>query len=76
MPNIIWVIKTRRMRWVGHVACMGQRRNAYRALLGKPEGEKLLRRPSHRWEDNVKMDFKETGWEDGDWIDLAHDRDT
>jgi hypothetical protein len=55
------VIKTRRMRWVGHAACMVQRRNACRALMGKAEGEKPLRRPRLRWEDNVKMDFKAVG---------------
>ena len=59
--NIVWVIKTRRMRWVGHAACMVQRRNACRALMGKAEGEKPLRRPRLRWEDNVKMDFKAVG---------------
>jgi hypothetical protein len=74
--NIIWVIKTRRIRWMGHVACISQRRKAHRAVLGKPEGEKLLRGSRYRWEDNVKMDFKETGWEDVDWIDLAQDRET
>ena len=59
--NIVWVIKTRRMRWVGHAACMVPRRNACRALMGKAEGEKPLRRPRLRWEDNVKMDFKAVG---------------
>jgi hypothetical protein len=56
-PNITCVIKSRRLRWEGHVACMGERRGAYRALVGKPEGRKPLERPRHRWEDNIKMDL-------------------
>jgi hypothetical protein len=58
-PNIIWVIKSRRLRWAGHVACMGVRRGAYRALVGKPEGRRPLGRPKGRWEDNIKMDLRE-----------------
>jgi len=57
-PNIIGVIKSRRMRWAGNVAHMGQRRGACRVLVGKPEGKKLLGRPRHRWEDNIKMDLE------------------
>jgi hypothetical protein len=56
-PNIIRVIKSRRMRWAGHVARMGERRGVYRALVGKPEGRKPLGRPRCRWEDNIKMDL-------------------
>jgi hypothetical protein len=56
-PNIIRVIKSRRLRWAGHVARMGERRGAYRALVGKPKGRRPLERPRHRWEDNIKMDF-------------------
>jgi hypothetical protein len=56
-PNIIRVIKSRRLRWAGHVARMGARRGAYRALLGKPEGRRQLGRPRCRWEDNIKMDL-------------------
>jgi hypothetical protein len=56
-PNIIPVIKSRRLRWTGHVACMGEIRGAYRALVGKPEGRRPLGRPRHRWEDNIKMDL-------------------
>jgi hypothetical protein len=56
-PNIIRVIKSRRLRWAVHVACMGERRGAYRALLGKPAGRRRLGRPRHRWEDSNKMDL-------------------
>jgi len=52
------VIKLRRMRWAGHVACMGERRGVYRVLVGKPEGKSLLGRPKCRWEDNIKMEFR------------------
>jgi len=58
-PNIVWVIKLRRMRWVGHVVCMGERRGVYRVFVGKPEGKRPLGRPRHRWEDNIKMDLQE-----------------
>jgi hypothetical protein len=61
-PNIIRVMKSRRLRWAGHVARMGERRDAYRALVGKPEGRKPLERPRRRWEDNIKMDLQEVGW--------------
>jgi hypothetical protein len=60
-PNIIWVMKSRRLRWAGHVACMGERRGVYRALVGKPEGRRPLGRPRCRWEDNIKMDLREVG---------------
>jgi hypothetical protein len=53
----------------------GEKRNAYRILLGKPEGKRPLGRPRRRWEDNIRMDFKEIGWSGMDWIDLAQDRD-
>jgi hypothetical protein len=55
--NIVIKIQSRRLRWAGHVACMGERRGAYRALVGKPEGRRPLERPRHRWEDNIKMDL-------------------
>jgi hypothetical protein len=67
------MIKSRRMRWAGHVARMGEKRNAYRILVAKPEVKKPLERLRHRWEDNVKMDLRETGWGGMDWIDLAED---
>jgi len=56
------------MRWVGHVACMGERRGIYRVLVGKPEGKRPPARPRHRWEDNIKMDFQEVGW--GAWTGM------
>jgi len=62
-PNIITMIKSRRMRWAGHVAHMGRMRNAYHILVGKPEGLKLLPRYRCRWEDNIKMDLRKIGWE-------------
>jgi hypothetical protein len=60
-PNIVRVIKSRRMTWAGHVACMGERRSAYRVLVGRPKGKRPLGRPRHRWEDNIKMDIGEMG---------------
>jgi hypothetical protein len=72
--SIVRVIKSRRMRWAGHVACMGERKGVYRVLVGKPEGKRRPVRPRHRWEDNIKMDFQE-GFGGMDWIYLAQDRD-
>ena len=60
-PNIFRLIKSRRVRWAGHVAHMGERRGVHRVLVGKPEGKRPLRRPRHRWEDNIKMDLQEVG---------------
>jgi hypothetical protein len=74
-PNIIRMFKYRRMRWAGHVARMGETRNAYRILVGKPEGKRPLGRPKHRWMDNIKMDLGEIGWDGRDRIKLAQDRD-
>jgi len=74
-PNIVRVIKWRRMRWAEHVACMGENRVVYRALVGKPEGKRPFVRPRRRREDNIKMDVQEVGCEGMDWIDLAQDRD-
>ena len=59
LPNIVRVVKSIRMRWAGHVARMGEWRGVYRVLVGKPEGKRPLRRPRHRWEDNIKMDLQE-----------------
>jgi hypothetical protein len=61
-PSIIRIIKSRSMRWVKHVARMEENRNAYRMLVGKPEGRRPLRRPTHRWVDNVRMDLVKVGW--------------
>jgi hypothetical protein len=72
-PSIIGIIKSR--RWAGHVARIGEKRTAYRILVGKPEGKRPLGRPRRRWVDNIKMDLRETGWDGMDWIDLAQDRD-
>jgi hypothetical protein len=74
-PNIFQVIKSRRMRWAGHVACMGERIGVYKVMVGKPEGKKPLGRPRHRWQDNIKMDFPEVGCEGIDWITLVQGRD-
>jgi hypothetical protein len=71
--SIIRMIKSRRMRWAGHVARMGKKRNAYRILVGKPEGKRPLGRPRRRWVDNIKMNLREVEWDGMDWIDLAQD---
>jgi hypothetical protein len=73
-PNIVWVIKSRKMRWAGHVASNGEGRGVYRVLVGRPEGKRPLGRPRRRWEDNIKMDFRETGIDGANWIRLAQDR--
>jgi hypothetical protein len=74
-PSIIRMIKSRNMSWGGHVARMGEKRNAYRILVGKPEGKRPLGRPRRRWVGNIKIDLREIGWDGMDWIDLAQDRD-
>jgi len=74
-PNNVRVIKSRRMRWAGHVARMGEERCVYRVLVGKPEGKRPLGRPRRRWVDNIRMDFQEVGCGYMDWIGLAQDRD-
>jgi hypothetical protein len=74
-PNIIRKIKSRRMRCRGYVALMGAKRNAYRILVGKPEGKRPQERPRHRWMDNIKMDLTEIGWGGMDWIDVVQDKD-
>ena len=73
--NIIRSPKSRRLRWAGHVTRIEQSRNAYRVLVGKPEGKRPLGRPRRRWEDNIKIDLREVGCDPGEWIDLAEDRD-
>jgi hypothetical protein len=74
-PDIIRQIKSRRMRWEEHVARMGEGRNVYRVLVGNPEGKRPLERPRRRWEDGIKRDLREIGWEGVEWIHLAQDRD-
>ena len=69
------VIKSRRMRWAGHVACMGEERGVYRVLVGKLEGKRPLGRPRCRWVDNIGMDLQEVGCGYVDWIGLVQDRD-
>jgi hypothetical protein len=73
--DITWDRLARRMRWAGHLARMGEKRNAYRILVGKPESKRPLRKPRCRWVDNIKMDLREIVWDDVDWIDLVQDRD-
>jgi len=70
-PSIVRVIKSRRMRWAGHVARMGEKRGVYRALVEKPEGRRPLGRPRRRWEDSIKMDLQEVGcgvWTGSSWL--------
>jgi len=74
-PNIVRVIKSRRMRWTGHVARMGEERGLYRVLVGKPEGKRPLGRPRRRWVDNIRMNLQEVECGYMDWIGLAQDRD-
>ena len=75
LPNIVRVVKSRRMRWAGHVARMAEKRGVHRVLVGKPEGKRPLGRPRRRWEDNIKMDLQEVGGGCGDWMELAQGRD-
>jgi len=75
LPNIVRVVKSRRMRWAGHVACMGENRGVHRVLVGKPEGKRPLGRPRRRWENNIKINLQEVGGGRGDWMELAQDRD-
>ena len=74
-PNIVRVIKSRRMRWTGHLARMGEERGVYGVLVGKPEGNRPLGRPRRRWVDNIRMDLQEVGCGYMDWIGWAQDRD-
>jgi hypothetical protein len=74
-PGIIRIIKSRRTRWAGNVARMGEKRNEYRILVGKSKGKRPLGRPRRRWKDNIRIDLREILWGGMDWIDLAQDRD-
>jgi len=75
-PNIVRVIKSRRMRWAGNVARMGEERGVYRVLVGKPEGRRSLGRPRRRWVDNIRMNLQEVGCGYMDWIGLTQDRES
>jgi hypothetical protein len=74
-PNIFRAIKSRRMRWVGHVSCMGERGGVYRVLVGKLEGKRPHGRLRLRWEDNIEMDLQEVGCGCVDWMEVAQERD-
>ena len=74
-PNTARVIKSRRMRWAGHVARMEEGRVVTKVLVGKPEGKRPLGRPRRRWEDNIKMNLQDLGRGCGDWMELVKDRD-
>jgi len=74
-PNIVRVMKSRRMGWAGHVARMGERKGVYRVLVEKPKGRKPLGRSRRRWDDNIRMDLREVGCGCVDWMELAQDRD-
>jgi hypothetical protein len=73
-PSVTRIVKSRRMRWAGYVTRMGEKRSAYRLLVGKLEGKRPLGRPRRRWVDNIRMDLGEVGWGVVDWISLAQDR--
>jgi hypothetical protein len=73
-PNIVRVIKSRRMRWAGHVACGGEERGVYRVLVRRPEGKRPQGRSRSRWEDNIKLDVREIRIDRANWIQLAQDR--
>jgi hypothetical protein len=75
LPNIVRVVKSRQMRWAGHVARMGEDRGVHRVLVGKPGGKRPLGRPRCRWKDNIKMNLQEVGGGCGDWMELVQDRD-
>jgi hypothetical protein len=74
-PNIVQVIKSRRMRSAGHVARMEDRKGVFRVLVGKPEGKRPLRRPRRKWDDNIEIDLQEVGCESMDWMKVAQERD-
>jgi hypothetical protein len=73
-PNIVRVVKSRRMRCAGHVALMGEGRGVYRVLVGRPERKRPLGRPRCRWEDNIKLDLREIGIDWANWVQMAQDR--
>jgi hypothetical protein len=71
IPSVIRVVKSKMMRWAGHVACMGGMKNSYKILVGKYEGKRPLRRPRHRWEDNTRMAVRKLGLDGIDWLHVA-----
>ena len=73
-PSLVWVIKSRRLRWAGHVARLEESMSSYKVLTGKPAGKRPLGRPRRRWEDNITMDLEEIGVNAGNWVDSARDR--
>ena len=75
LSNIFRAIKSRRLRWVGHIARMAEDRSAFKILTGKPTGKRPLGRPRRRWEKNIRMDLEEIGINAGNWVDPAQDRD-
>ena len=75
LPSIVRVVKSKSMKWAGHVARMGEERVVYRVLVEKPGGKSPMGRPRHRWEDNIKMDLQEVGGSCGNWMELAQDRE-
>jgi hypothetical protein len=75
-PTTVRVIKSIRMRWAGHVMCMGESRGIHGVLVGKPDGERPMRRPRCRWEDNINVDLQEVECEGMDWIEIAQNRDS
>jgi hypothetical protein len=75
LPNIVWLVKSRRMRWTRHVARMGKDRGVHRMFMGKPEEKSPLGRQKGRWKDNIKIDLQEVGGSRGDWMELDQDRD-
>jgi hypothetical protein len=75
-PSIIRIIKSKMVRWAGHVARMGKKCTVYRILVGKPEGNRPVVRPRYKWVDNIKIELSEIGWGGMEWIDVAEDRDS
>ena len=76
LPNILWVIKSKRMRWAGHVARMEEGRGVHKVLVGNPEGKRPLGRQKRRWKNTIMMDLEEVGRGYGDWMELAQDRES
>jgi hypothetical protein len=74
-PSIVRIMKSRRMRWAEHEARLGEKRNTYRLLVGKPEGRRRLERPRRRWVDNIRLNLVEVEWGDVDWIGLAQNKE-